>query len=113
DYFLEFRGSNGENPNFEPALRSHLIPSGPDSPVWTNDYDGFIQQRSELIWSEILKATGEGDIYNSEAPVPRDQARLAVDEIEVKLRRVVHDTLHGQLGSTYWKTAVPSDVQTT
>jgi hypothetical protein len=113
DYFSEFRGSNGENPNFEPALRSHLIPSGSDSAVWADDYDSFIQQRTELIWAEMLKATGEGDIYSSEAPVPRDQARLAVDEIEVKLRRVVHDTLHSQLGSAYWKTAVPSDVQTT
>ena len=47
----------------------------------------------------------------SGAPVPRDQARLAVDEIEVKLRRVAHYVLHSHLGEAYWKTAVPGDVQ--
>jgi hypothetical protein len=108
EYFAEFKGSN---PNFEAALRSHLIPSGPDSPIWNDDYDVFLQQRAELIWAEILMAVGEGDIYNSGAAVPRDHARLAIDEIEVKLRRVVHDVLHAHLGEDYWKKAVPGDLQ--
>ncbi len=43
--------------------------------------------------------------------VPRDQARLAVDEIEVKLRRVVHGILRSRLGENYWKIAVPGDLQ--
>ncbi|HET9285195.1 MAG TPA: hypothetical protein VFR24_24860 [Candidatus Angelobacter sp.] len=90
-----------------------MIPSGTESPIWTDNYDAFLQQRTDLIWAEILKAVGEGDIYNSGAPVPRDQARLAVDEIEVKLRRAVHEALNSELGPDYWKTAVPSDVQTT
>ncbi|MBZ5644655.1 MAG: DUF262 domain-containing protein [Acidobacteriia bacterium] len=111
EYFAEFRGSDGNNPNFDAALRSHLIPSGADSPIWMDDYDAFLQQRTELIWAEILKAVGEGDIYNSGAPVPRDQARLAVDEIEVKLRRIVHDIMRTHLGDDYWKTAVPGDLQ--
>ena len=45
--------------------------------------------------------------------MPRDQARLAVDEIEVKLRRVVHGILESRVGAEYWKVAVPSDVQDT
>jgi hypothetical protein len=113
EYFAEFKGDEGDNPNFEVALRSHLIPYGADSPIWNNDYDAFLLQRTDLIWAEILKAVGEGDIYDSGAPVPRDQARLAVDEIEVKVRRVVHEILHWQLGAEYWKSAVPSDVQGT
>lgn len=112
-YFAEFRGETGDNPNFEAALHSHLIPSGPDSPIWSDDYDNFVQHRTDLIWAEILKAVGEGDIYNSGAPVPRDEARLAVDEVEVKLRRVVHEVLHCHMGAEYWKSAVPSDVQHT
>ena len=111
EYFAEFKGSKDDNPNFEAALRSHLIPLGLDSPIWNDDYDVFLQQRTELIWAEILKAVGEGDIYNSGAPVPRDQARLAVDEIEVKLRRVVHDILRSHFGEDYWKGAVPGDLQ--
>jgi hypothetical protein len=54
---------------------------------------------------------GEGDIYESGAAVPRDQARLAVDEIEVKLRRLLNTIFRSELGEDYWKTAVPGDVQ--
>jgi hypothetical protein len=46
-----------------------------------------------LIWAEVLRVIGEGDIFNSAAPVPRDTARLAIDEIEVKLRSTIHATL--------------------
>lgn len=108
EYFKEFERGNR---NFEAALRSHLIPSGPDSPIFEDDYDLFLDQRTELIWAEILKAVGDGDIYDSGATVPRDQARLAVDEIEVKLRRILHDVLRSNLGEDYWKKAVPSDLQ--
>jgi hypothetical protein len=116
DYFSEFSGNNradGGNLHFELAMRSHLIPSGPDSPIWDDDYDEFLQRRAELLWAEILKAVGEGDIYNSGAAVPRDQARLAVDETEVKLRRMIHEVLQAQTGPEYWKAAVPGDVQET
>ena len=99
EYFAEFRGSDGVNPNFDPALRSHLIPSGPDSPIWNNDYDAFLQQRTDLIWAEILKALGKGDIFDAGAQVPRDQARLAVDEIELKLRRVLNAVLRSTLAT--------------
>jgi hypothetical protein len=113
EYFADFRGKDPHNAHFEGALRSHLIPSGSDSPIWNDDYDEFLRRRAELIWAEILKATDEGDIYSSGAPVPRDLARLAVDEIEVKLRRVVHETLESQAGAEYWKLCVPTDVQDT
>jgi hypothetical protein len=111
DYFAEFRGLDGTNRHFDAALASHLIPSAPDSPIWNDDYDAFLRQRTDLIWGEILKAVGEGDIYNSGAAVPRDEARLAVDEIEVKLRRTIQETLHSHFGEDYWKRAVPGDVQ--
>ncbi len=113
EYFMEFKGQAGDNPQFEAALKSHLIPAGSESPIWRDDYDEFLRQRGELIWAEILRVTGEGDIYDSGASVPRDQARLAVDEIEVKLRRAVHEILESRVGADYWKATVPSDVQET
>jgi hypothetical protein len=116
DYFGEFGGKNGpgsKNQHFEAAMRSHMIPSGSDSPIWNNDYDEFLRRRAELIWSEILKATGDGDIFTSGAPVPLDQARLAVDETEVKLRHVIHEALQSKAGPDYWKASVPGDVQDT
>lgn len=108
DYFLEFQGAN---PNIEVALRSHLIPSGKDSPLFSDDYDLFLDERTNLIWGEILKAVGEGDIYSSGAAVPNDLARLAIDEIEVKLRRVVDETLRLHFDELYWKKAIPGDLQ--
>jgi hypothetical protein len=111
DYFAEFKGEDADNAQFDAALRSHLIPSGPDSPIWSDDYDAFLRQRAELIWADILKTTGEGDIYSSGALVPRDQARLAVDEIEIKLRSVVHEMLESRAGAEYWKVRIPSDVR--
>jgi hypothetical protein len=113
DYFQEFRGKDTDNSSFDAALRSHLIPFDSGSPIWSDDYDGFLQQRTDLIWAQVLNVTGEGDIYDSGAPVPRDQARLAVDEIEVKLRRVLHEVLQGEAGAEYWKSTVPGDVQDT
>ena len=71
----------------------------------------FLQQRAELIWAAILTAVGQGDIYDSGAAVPRDQARLAVDEIEVKLRRVRARCPALPSGEDYWKSAVPGDLQ--
>lgn len=111
EYFVEFKGADGSNPYFEDSLRSQLLPSAPDSPIWIDDYDGFLQQRTDLIWAEILKAVGEGDIYDAGATVPRDMARVEVDEIEVKLRRLVHETLRSAFGDAYWKRAIPGDLQ--
>ncbi len=113
DYFAEFQqdGPNGKNPNFDAAVRSHLIPTETESPIWHDNYDDFLQRRVELIWAEILKAVGEGDIFDCGAVVPRDEARLAVDEIEVKLRRFVNTTLQARVGLDYWKAAVPGDLQ--
>ena len=111
EYFGEFRGNDGQNPEFELALRSHLIPSEPDSPIWNNDYDSFLEQRSQLIWAAILTAVGEGDAYEAGAAVPRDYARLAVDEVEVGLRRVLDRALRSRFGEDYWKSAIPGDLQ--
>jgi hypothetical protein len=110
NYFAQFRG-DGDTASFRAALASHLIPETSESPIWSDDYDAFLDQRSELIWARVLTAVGDGDIYDSGAPVPRDQARLAVDEIEVKLREFVHEVLQSQLGDDYWKVGVPSDLQ--
>jgi hypothetical protein len=110
-YFAELRQSSTSNSTFTSALHSHLIPNGSDSPRWSDDYDEFIQQRTEIIWAAILNAVGDGDIYDAGAEVPRDLARLAVDEIEVKLRRAIHEALQSHFGEEYWKVAVPGDLQ--
>ncbi|MFC2016803.1 DUF262 domain-containing protein [Chloroflexota bacterium] len=52
-YFKRFKE---ENPKFEQTMESHLIPTGADSGIWTDDYRKFVQERAELIKKEIESA---------------------------------------------------------
>jgi hypothetical protein len=52
----EEKGLPGEA--FEGLLRSHLLPAGPDSPLWRDDFEGFLAWRQEAIWQLIRKVTG-------------------------------------------------------
>jgi hypothetical protein len=44
-------------PNVPLVLESHLIPSGPSSPLYDDDYEAFLTQRSLLITAKILEVT--------------------------------------------------------
>lgn len=35
----------------------HGPPSGKDSPLWQDDFEGFLKARQALIWAEIQKVT--------------------------------------------------------
>lgn len=43
---------------FDELLRSHLLPVGPDSPFWQDDFEAFLEARQEALWREIKSATG-------------------------------------------------------
>ena len=43
--------------NISKVLNSHLIPSGPESPLYSDDYEAFIEQRTQLIYTQIKEAT--------------------------------------------------------
>ena len=55
EYFVELQAE----PGWESTLASHLIPTGSNSPLLTDDYQRFLQERSNLISAEIKLATGE------------------------------------------------------
>lgn len=44
--------------NTDSILKSHLIPAGPSSPLRKDDFEKFLRDRTELIYKEIMKATG-------------------------------------------------------
>lgn len=44
-------------PNISQVLDSHLIPSGSGSPLLTDDYEAFLEQRTQLIWAKIKEVT--------------------------------------------------------
>lgn len=44
-------------PNVAQVLESHLIPNGPGSPLLTDDYEAFLEQRTQLIFAKIKEVT--------------------------------------------------------
>ena len=62
DYLGDIKGTfdrNDLNPDLLGRLLSqHLIPSEPDSPLWHDDFTGFLAERQQLIWSRIQRVTG-------------------------------------------------------
>ncbi len=55
-YMAELR----DEPGFpmQAVLRSHLIPLGSESGLWSYDYEQFLQQRLELVAAAIEQAAG-------------------------------------------------------
>lgn len=56
DYFGEMTNRLGEA-RVEKLLESHLLPSGEDSPLMKNDYEGFLAWRCDRIGRAIKEAT--------------------------------------------------------
>ena len=57
DYLAQIRTTLGAQP-FREMVQSYLLPSEPDSPLWRNDFEGFLDRRQELLWQEIQRVTG-------------------------------------------------------
>ena len=55
-YMAELR----DEPGFpmQAVLSSHLIPHGPDSGLWSDDYERFLLQRLERVGAAIAQTTG-------------------------------------------------------
>ena len=55
-YMAELR----DEPGFpmQAVLSSHLIPHGPESGLWSDDYERFLQQRLERVAAAVAQATG-------------------------------------------------------
>ncbi len=94
-----------ENPEFDAAARSHLIPLGPDSGVADNDYVKFLKGRAELILEEIGRLCGG-------ITAPRQEERqAAIERLEHRWRDLIHDVLTEGVGDGYWKANVPQAVR--
>lgn len=56
DYMKEIRATKGFP--FDSVLNSHFLPTGDESPFWTDDYDSFLTWRQGQLWEEIKRVTG-------------------------------------------------------
>lgn len=56
DYLAEIRKTPGFP--FEAVLSSHCLPTGANSPFWSNDYETYLGWREAKLWNEIKRVTG-------------------------------------------------------
>ncbi|MCB1078750.1 MAG: DUF262 domain-containing protein, partial [Verrucomicrobiae bacterium] len=101
-YFPELQK---ENPEFAKAARCQLLPTGDDSGVSADDYLTFLEARSQLLLEEIERLTGL-----STAPAA-DQRQATVEDLETRLRNVIHTTLLEGHGQKYWKQNIPQGIR--
>jgi hypothetical protein len=55
---------------FQGLLSSHELPTGPDSPLWKNDFEAFLGWRQDALWQRIKEVTGvkeASDLLSEEA----------------------------------------------
>ena len=57
-YMKEIRNEFKDVSDFEHIMRTHLIPVGNDSGLWTDDYELFLVQRARLLIQEIKQKCG-------------------------------------------------------
>ena len=101
-YFSELRQ---ENKDFDEATKKQLIPTGEHAGITSDDYLQFLNTRAKMILREIEYVTGI-----STAP-PEDRRQRAVEQMEHRLRDLIHNTMTETHGADYWKTFVPGDVK--
>jgi len=58
-YLTEIREALGIH--FSELLESHVLPAGPDSPLWRDDFEGFLDWREAAMWREVKSLTGVGE----------------------------------------------------
>ncbi len=100
-YMDDIRQKLGEH-RFREVMRSHLIPVGKDSGIWSDDYQLFLKQRSTLLLEEIQYLSG------ARVRLGEEQRNPAIDIVETALRDTIHNSLFTAEGAAYWKENVES-----
>ena len=97
-YLTEIREALGDD--LDEVLASHRLPTGSPSPLTTDDFDAFLEWRSEQLYDALVEACGQVSAA-SEAPDPL-RARLdrRVEQIELALRELVAQRLDGEATET-------------
>lgn len=100
EYFGTFKR---QNTDFDEVLKTHLIPSASDSPIWKDDYEAFTKTRVGLIFCEVEKVVGK--ISPLELELQNNPVEV-VDRLEAHTRTFIDGMLTDHFGEGYWD-AVP------
>lgn len=104
DYFSEFKELN---PNFEQTMKSHLIPTDDKSGIWTDDYEVFLEQRTELIFKKIEELTGVKDQLTVAI---ENEPLVSLETLEARIREFIDEILSEREGDQYLK-VFPQGIQ--
>lgn len=104
-YFTKFKKVN---PHFNETLKTHLIPSENMSAIWSDDYNTFLSQRSELLLKEMEKRIGKISPLEDQL---QQEPEAVLSRMEENFRIIIDTNLTEKFGSEYWKKAIPGDVQ--
>jgi len=97
-----------DNPQFKLVLETHLIPNEDDSAIWNDDFDKFLKERSLLIANELNQIVEAGPSDLQPSLLVYSDSR--VDVLEINIRDFIDHRLLAMVGDSYWKDAIPSDI---
>ena len=78
------------------VLRSHRLPTGPTSPLATDDFDAFLEWREQALEEALAVMTGQGTPAGASRSPERSSLDVQVEGVELELRRIIADTLAGE-----------------
>jgi hypothetical protein len=109
EYLAEYSSSN---PDFSSAANSHLLPVDAEASLWTNSFEDFIAERSELLAHELNRLVDRtpDEFGQAEMVALGDPLALKVDALEIALRDFIDNRLTAVAGPAYWRRTVPGDV---
>ena len=100
------------NPHIDIALRSHLLSTNEDSPLWENDFQSFLKDRSDAISKELNRMLGieASEIISAVETIDDLKYENLVDVTEIRIRDFIDDRLLAVVGDTYWNLCIPGDI---
>ena len=101
-YLKEIRAELGAT--LDDVLRSHRLPTAPDSSLSTNDYEAFLQWRQQTLDEALAVVAGKRAPAATVRSSERSSLDVQVEGVELELRRLIADTLAGD------SAALPSHV---
>jgi hypothetical protein len=90
-YLEEIRVELGTT--LDEVLRSHRLPTGPDSSLCTDDFEAFLQWRQRTLDEALAEVTGKRAPAATARSSERSSLDAQVEGVELELRRLIADTL--------------------
>lgn len=93
-YLNEIRGILGAE--LDQVLESHTLPVGVDSPLATDDFDGFRSWRIEQLYDALAERAGSPKAAVEQLDPQRAKLNVKLEAAELKLRKLVAVRLGGE-----------------